>query len=259
MKKILICLCLGTPIFAMDKNPYTRTLEIPGALKPSEGHSPSEQPRLNENMLELERSVQNSAGKIAQAATDTLLQIYSSGKIPGSLEISQQLRAQFKILKEQALASKKDKKLKISAHQTNQITASIDTCILHVATTINESIAFQSERHSSAEQFKHGEENMFELAKSVQNSASTITEAVINKLLEIYSTGKTPGSAVSQRLVAQYEILKKQDATNQKDRKLKESAHQTNQITATIDACILHFAATINDSIAFQKAKIDHP
>lgn len=146
MNKILICLGIGTSLIAMDKNPHTNAIEIPGALKSSEGHSPTEY----DSAIQSARLVHTYATHIALAATQKLTGIYASGKKPGSPEVTNQLLAEYKLLKEQDANNKKDKKSKEqkekNKYQTNQITASIDACILHVATTINEGIAFQNQK-----------------------------------------------------------------------------------------------------------------
>lgn len=147
MKKILLFLCLNISMFAMDKNPFIRSMSIPGALKPSEKHSPTT-PFLLEQMATLQsvRLVNTYATTIANAATRKLLDIFETGKKPGSSEVTKQLEDDCKKLQDEIVANEKNKKKEAEEekgqYKTHRMSLNTEACVLHLAATINAGIAY---------------------------------------------------------------------------------------------------------------------
>lgn len=153
MKKILIFLCIGAATLgAMErKNPFVRSMSVPGALKPSsEAHSPTK-PSVFDQALALQnaRLIETYGTAIKNAATRKLSELVESGKPLGSKELSEQLSSESKKVHTEYTNNEKNKKPKApddeKQYKAHRLALLTNDCVLHLADAINAGITYNNE------------------------------------------------------------------------------------------------------------------
>lgn len=151
MKNIfLVCLIMQSNVVSMEHNTYSKGIEIPGALRPSQdSHSPVASSNLEiPSSLYLERLANHYAQKITTAGVEHYHTAIERGFKPGSIELNTQLLEDNKQIKKQLAANEQQKKTESAEQEeerkVHELSLSINACALHVAAVINAGIAFQN-------------------------------------------------------------------------------------------------------------------
>lgn len=140
MKKILIFLCIGTALIAMDDS-YTRSLAIPGDLQSAElqSKSPVATTQLATYFPSTDELISKHAEEITNSAKKYLKEAMAQGKQLGTSELTTHLLERHNKVKAQVRKAEEN----TGVHPFVLCT---QACELHVAALINEKFALQKQQ-----------------------------------------------------------------------------------------------------------------
>lgn len=145
MKKVLICLGIGTSLIGMQ-DPYIKSIPIPGALATSEFQSRS--PGATSQLISssTEALIELYAEQIKQEAKNHIYKAAANGKQPGTAALSHYLLDIHDQLKKEMKENKKNEKKESDEEKgqskMHEIVLASEVCVMHVAATINLGIIF---------------------------------------------------------------------------------------------------------------------
>ncbi len=162
MKKLLVISLFTVNILSMDDT-YSRGIEIPGAIKPSqESHSPvASSGLLTSHSLHLERLANQYAEKIRTAGLEYYHTLVARGFAPGSVELTNLLLEDHQRVLKQLAANDKQTSPRIRREKSepvgaleaegavHELSLSTNACALHIAAVINAGIAFHLKTNKS--------------------------------------------------------------------------------------------------------------
>lgn len=153
MKKLLLVCLIPINLLSMD-NQYSKGIEIPGALRPSQdSHSPVACPILEmPPSLYFERSPNHIGQKIVSSALEHYHSIIARGYKSGSAELGQILHEDYKQIEKELAANEKRKKTEPADQagecKVHELSLKANACVLFLAAFINENVAFQKTNQS---------------------------------------------------------------------------------------------------------------